>query len=162
MKKLLAAVAAAACALTAGLTACSQPEETGTYSVEAELSCYNIGHGRHRVRQTPARKDGIHRRGGRFAQHHAAPYKEQRKDIFDRVLHVCGRRPARNGNNNKGSLKNGTIGIYDGDGSLLRRGCLTPSAKTPPPTTRRKRCITWTASPSPLRKRGKVICSRCA
>ena len=39
MKKLLAAVAAAACALAAGLTACAQPEETGTYSVEAELSC---------------------------------------------------------------------------------------------------------------------------
>ena len=40
MKKLLAAVAAAACALAAGLTACTQPETPGTYSVEAELSCY--------------------------------------------------------------------------------------------------------------------------
>ena len=38
MKKLLAAVAAAACALAAGLTACTQPESPGTYSVEAELS----------------------------------------------------------------------------------------------------------------------------
>ncbi len=122
MKKLLAAVAAAACALAAGLTACTQPETPGTYSVEAELSCYisamgGIEFGKPLLERT---EYTVAEDGSLSITLHLI--KSSVKIFSIECFTFVDADPPETGINNKGSLKNGTIGIYDGDGSLVTEG----------------------------------------
>lgn len=121
-KHIIAAVLAAAAVLSAGLAACSQAEKPGTYSVEAELSCYipamggiEFGAPLLQSAEYTLSENGEKSLTLRLTKSSVSIYSITCYTFVDAA-------PPDTGITNKSDVPSGTIGYYDAEGNVVTDG----------------------------------------